>query len=92
MSKLYVDMFKKPITKADVQLVIRVLMLKGMVQPMTIQRSTKMGLQKVSVIIRLLEDADVISIPGLNGRRSLYLRDESQATNAALRQLRKGNS
>lgn len=92
MKKLYVDLFKKPITKDDVQLVIQVLMQKGMVQPMTIQRSTKMGLAKVNVIIRLLEDADVISIPGLNGRRSIYLRDQKQAVNAALRQLRKGNA
>lgn len=91
MKKIYTDAFKKPISKEDVQLVIQVLMQKGMVQPMTIQRATKFGLQKVNVIIRLLEDADVISIPGLNGRRSLYLRDNHQATNAALRQLRKGN-
>lgn len=89
--KLYTDAFKKPITKDDVRLVVQVLMQKGMVQPVTIQRSTGMGLAKVNVIVRLLEDADVISIPGLNGRRSLHLRNESQANNAALRQLRKGN-
>lgn len=91
MKKLYIDAFKKPITKEQVTHVIRVLMVKGMVQPITIQRATGLGTMKVSVIIRLLEDADVISIPGLNGRRSLYLRDEQQATNAALRQLKKGN-
>lgn len=89
--KIYTDAFKKPITKEDVMLVIQVLMQKGMVQPATIQRSSGLGITKVNVIVRLLEDADVISIPGLNGRRSIYLRDQKQATNAALRQLRKGN-
>ena len=90
--KIYVDAFKKPISKEDVQLVIQVLMQKGMVQPMTVQHSTALGMTKVNVIFRLLDDAGVISIPGLNGRRSLYLRDQKQATNAALRQLRKGNA
>lgn len=90
--KLYVDAFKKPISKEDVMLVVQVMTSKGLVQPNAVQRHTGLGLTKVKVIYRLLEDADVISIPGLNGRRSLHLRDNTQATNAALRQLRKGNA
>lgn len=91
MKKLYLDAFKKPITKEDVMRVVQVLAAKGSVQASTIVRSSGIGMLKVKVIIRLLEDADVLSIPGLNGRRSLYLRDDKQMLNAALRQLRKGN-
>ena len=90
--KVYTDAFKKPISKEDVQLVIHVLLNKGMVQPMTIARSAGMGLAKANVIVRLLEDAGVVSEPGLNGRRSFQIRNLNQATNAALRQLRKGNA
>lgn len=89
--KIYLDTFKKPITKEDVLKVVQVVVSKGVLTPISVQLSTKISMSKVRVIYRLLEDADIITVPS-NGKQSVILKDIKQANNAALRQLRKGNA
>lgn len=89
--KAYTDIFNKPINKDDVVLAVRV--ITGYHKNPTaslLQRRLSWGYGKVSRVYELLEDAGVVGLQRSNTTRPLILKDAAQATNAALRQLKKG--
>ena len=89
--KIYTDAFKKPIKPAEVRTAVIVILKAKRVDAITLTRSIKgFGLTKANTIIRLLEDATVVS-DQWHGPRKILLKNEDAAINAALRQLRKGN-
>lgn len=89
--KLYTDVFKKPIKKEEVAAVVRQIVSENRPTSSFITRRFGFGYAKASVIIRLLEDADVISLMH-RGKRTVLIKDVDGAVNASLRQLRKGNA
>jgi len=89
--KLYLDVFKKPITKTEVVTAIKTMLDAKRIDTMLFVRRIGWSYHKASTVIRLLEDADVISLMH-NNKRTILLNDIDMATNAALRQLRKGNA
>jgi hypothetical protein len=88
--KLYTDAFKKPITKTDVMTAVKLMIDTKRADVFLFSRRMGWGYAKASAVIRLFEDADVISIRHRN-KHTILLRDVDMANNAALRQLRKGN-
>lgn len=92
MSKLYTDVFKKPLTVLDVTNAATVISQSKRPTAYTLQRSMGMGAGKAMAMIRLLEDAGVITeISKGHPDRSVIFKSGPTAVNAALRQLRKGN-
>lgn len=57
--------------------------------PSHLQRQLKMGYAKAARLVKVLSDAGVTSSAKASPR-VVILKDEAQATNAALRQLKKG--
>lgn len=93
--KIYLDAFNKPITQADVRTAVVVILQKKQADAFMLTRSIKgFGPAKANTVIRLLEDAQVISeqFGGQSIPRTILLKNEDAAINAALRQLKKGNS
>lgn len=88
--KLYVEAFKKPITKTEVMTAVKLMIDTKRIDNMLLCRRLGWGYAKAAAVIRLFEDADVISLMH-NNKRSILLKDVDMANNAALRQLRKGN-
>ena len=86
----YVDVFKKPLAKEDVATAARLMVREKNTNTSLLTRRLRWGYGKALNIVMLLMDAGVIG-PTMNGRRSLLLKQEDAAVNAALRQLRKGN-
>lgn len=92
--KIYTDAFKKPITQADVRTAVVIILQKKQADAFMLTRSIKgFGPAKASTVIRLLEDAQVISeqFNSDTTPRVILLKNEDAAINAALRQLKKGN-
>lgn len=87
--KPYRDAFGNPLSKKDVTLVANVVTQHQYITVMGLQRDTQLGVAKCERILRLLQDAKVITAGSKNGR-AVILKDPAQATNAALRQLKKG--
>lgn len=91
--KVYTDVFKKPLSVADVRTAASVIVQSKRPSMYTLQRRMGMGAGKAMVMIRLLEDAGVITeLTKANPDRSVILKNEASAVNAALRQLKKGNA
>lgn len=91
--KLYTDVFKKPLSVADVRTAVSVMVRSKRPSMYTLQRNMGMGAGKAMVMVRLLEDAGVITeLTKQRPDRSVILRSEATALNAALRQLKKGNA
>lgn len=88
--KLYTDVFKKPITAEELTLATRLVVKTNSASSFMLQRNMKMGYCKIATILRLLEDAGVVT-ESFGKPRSVILKKEATAINAALRQLRKGN-
>lgn len=87
--KAYTDVFGKPLTKDDVMRAVAVTVRTGNPYPSNLQRQMKIGYGKAARLVSLLRDAGITS--DLNTTpRTVILKDEVQATNAALRQLKKG--
>lgn len=87
----YTNIFKKPVTKAEVEGATILVVRAGNVSPSMLQRSMKIGFAKAATIIGLLEDAGVVSSAQGAAPRFVILKQEAAAVNAALRQLKKGN-
>lgn len=87
--KAYTDIFKQPIKKDEVSLAVAVVVRNGQASPSLLQRQMKIGYGKAATLIKLLADAGVVSDIA-NKPRVVVLKSEVQATNAALRQLKKG--
>jgi len=87
----YVDTFKKPLDKHEVAAVVRQMVAEKRPTTSFITRRFGLAYGKALGIMELLEDAGVVG-PLMRGRRSVILKDVETAVNAALRQLKKGNS
>lgn len=83
------DIFNKPISKDDVRLAIQSIIVSGKASTILLNRHTRLGITKCTNILRLLQQAGVVT-PAEKGERKVILKDEVQAVNAALRQLKKG--
>lgn len=90
--KVYTDVFKKPLDKKEVVTAIMVIIMGKSVSASLLQRQMKIGYGKAATIIRLLEDAGVVSEQFDIKPRTILINRVDSATNAALRQLRKGNA
>ena len=91
--KIYTDVFKKPLSVEDVRNATTVIIQSARPSVFTLQRKMGMGAGKAMVIVRLLEDAGVISeLTKKKSDRVVILKKQETAINAALRQLRKGNA
>lgn len=86
----YTDILGNKLNKSDVILAIQYSVARPTITPMLLHRSTHCGIGKAANLLRLLEDAKVLSEKADNGKRTVILRTEASALNAALRQLRKG--
>ena len=84
--KQYTDVFKKPLDKKEVATVVMVVVMQKTTSVIEVQRYINIGAGKLNKIFQLLEDAGVIS----SEPRSILLNRVDAATNAALRQLKKG--
>jgi len=87
--KGYTDVFGKPLKKNDVALAVQATVNYTTINAMALNRSTRLGIIKSANILRLLENANVVSA-SKDGNRSVTLRNHASALNAALRQLKKG--
>lgn len=89
----YVDIFKKPLKAEDVALACRTIcQAKRRPSSSLLQRKLGWGYGKVLRMYELLEDAQVVGLQQRDATRTLILKNEETAINAALRQLKKGNS
>lgn len=89
MPRKYTDIFGKPLTTKDVIIAVKIVTKFNNPKPIHLSRTMKIGNGKATQIITLLQDAGVVSGPDTQIKRVL-LTDPDQATNAALRQLKKG--
>lgn len=88
----YTDVFKKPLTSDDVALATRTIcQAKRRPTSSLLQRRLGWGYGKVIRTMEVLEDAGVVGPQQRDATRTLILKNEEGAVNAALRQLRKGN-
>jgi hypothetical protein len=91
--KVYTDVFKKPLSVADVSTATAFIVKSKRPSMYTLQRTMGMGAGKAMSMVRLLEDAGVITqLTKATQDRTVILKSEPAAVNAALRQLRKGNA
>lgn len=89
--KPYTDVFKKPLTTDDVSLAVAAIcQSKRRPSSSLLQRRLGWGYGKVLHMYELLEDANVVGPVTRDASRTLYLKNQATATNAALRQLKKG--
>lgn len=86
--KAYTDVFGKPLTKDDVRLAAIVTVRTGNPYPSNLQRNMKIGYGKAARLVKLLRDAGVTTDLSKTPR-TVILKNEEQAVNAALRQLKK---
>lgn len=87
--KPYRDVFGNPLSKKDVQTAVAVTVRTNNPYPSNLQRHMKIGYGKAARLSTLLYDAGVTTSTSKTPR-TVILKDEIQATNAALRQLKKG--
>lgn len=89
--KAYTDVFNKPLASDDVALAVQVITTaKRRPTSSLLQRRLGWGYGKVLRVYELLEDANVVGPQRSDATRTLLLKRQDAATNAALRQLRKG--
>lgn len=88
--KAFTDMLGKPLKPEDVAMAVRVIVRTGTPTAMQLQRSAGIGIGKGGRILALLEAAGVLK-KDANAKRTILLRSEPAAINAALRKLREGN-
>ena len=86
----YRDVFGNPLRKKDVILACQIAVQKGRLTALALHRSTQWGLGKAGRIVKLLQEAGVLAQSGPDGKKTVLLRTEDAAVNAALRQLKKG--
>ena len=87
--KAYTDIFKKRLTKDDVRQATIATVRNGTAVPTMISRQLKIGFAKANQLSKIMYDAGVVVDSTLRGT-TVILKNEAQAINAALRQLKKG--
>lgn len=90
MSRPYTDIMGNKLTADEVRLAIRLILPHSDISPMALHRATRWGIGKASNMLTLLCHAGVVSKHADNRKRSVILKQEDTAVNAALRQLKKG--
>lgn len=88
--KKYTDVLGNPLTVEEIRLAVRAVVKFEMVSPLELHRSTRWGTGKASHMLTLLSDAGVLTKLDKDRVRTVILRNEDEAINAALRQLKKG--
>ena len=88
--KPYRDVFGNPLPKRDVVAATRLIVQMNKATTSLLTRRLAWGYGKALETLLLLEDAGVVSLLNGSQGRSVILRNEDAAINAALRQLRKG--
>lgn len=89
--KPYRDIFGNKLTKQDVEAATRVMVRNGKASPSLLQRNFRWGYGKAARILQVLETAKVVG-PVTDKPRVIVFKNEDQAVNAALRQLKKGKA
>lgn len=87
--KPYRDVFGNPLTKQDVKTAVAIVVRSDNPYLTNLQRQMKVGYGKALRLLNVLYQAGVINGPDASPR-AVILKNEEQATNAALRQLKKG--
>ena len=87
--KRYTDVMGKPLTKEDVTRTVKIILKSDDPQPFVLVRNMKIGFGKAVRLLSVLHHGNVITGPETSPR-TVILKDETQAINAALRQLKKG--
>ena len=87
---MYKDIFNKPITKQEVTSAAKFVARNNKCSTSQLQRAYKWGYAKTHRIVQVLLDARVVE-PSQSGLPTVILRNEAEAVNAALRQLKKRN-
>lgn len=82
--KAYTDLLGRKLDKHDVILATSIVVRTKNPYAFNLRRYMRIGFGKTARIIKLLRDAGVVSTT------NVIIRNEDQAINAALRQLRKG--
>ncbi len=85
----HTDVFGKPLKKEDVALAVQATVMHSQITTILLNRHTRLGIIKSANILRLLEQAKVVSAPK-DGNRTVLIRNQAGALNAALRQINKG--
>lgn len=83
--KAYTDLFGKPFAADDIKVYTMFVVTTRNGKPYNLVRNFKVGIVYANRVIKLLKDAGVVNADG-----ALLLRTVESATNAALRQLKKG--
>lgn len=92
--KPYRDLFGNPLAKQDVSMAVQAAVMTDKISAFTLSRATGLAVGKAGKILRLLEDAKVIT-PAVN-EQGIYrvilkgFNNHAAAVNAAFRQLKKG--
>lgn len=88
-TKPYRDTFGQKLTQQDVDRATRLILQYKKPTIMFLTRYLKFGVTKSKRILKVLEDAKVLT-KNSAGEYTIVLKGEAQAVNAALRQLKKG--
>lgn len=89
--KNFTDVFGKPLKKDDVAMAVQAVVMNRTISAITLNRASRLGITKCVAILKLLEQAQVVS-PAVDGERRVIARgfiNHAGALNAALRQLKK---
>lgn len=90
--RLYRDVFGNPLKKDDVAMAVQAIVMNPTITAISLHRATRLGIGKSANILRLLEQAKVVTAAE-DGTRQVILKgfnNHSAAINAAFRQLKKG--
>lgn len=88
--KAYRDVFGNPLTKQDVAAAARLIVQMKRATTSLLTRRLGWGYGKAFRMMELLEDAGVVSLMDGSRPRTIILKNEDTAVNAALRQRNKG--
>lgn len=89
MKSAYKSLIKKPLTKTEVRQAVMVTLKTGYADAVILSRRLQIGFGKADQLAKLMYKAGIIVDSTMRGT-VVILKDEAQATNAALRQLKKG--
>lgn len=87
--KGYTALLKKPLTKNEVRQAVMVTIKAGYADAVIISRKLQIGFGKADQLAKLMYTAGIVVDSTMRGS-VVILKDEAQATNAALRHLKKG--
>lgn len=81
--------FHKPLSGNDVRRAVIATLANGSAETINLMRQCKVGYSKAAKLHKLMYDAGIVVDSSFKGT-IIILKDEAQATNAALRKFKKG--